>query len=410
MQKPRKKKINKLTPHLLYKPIQEHLKNFEDDFYDKPRRCPRCNSNNRKKHTIERKLFCKLIIKKGFMDIYVYAQRFQCKDCNKTYLAKGPFYNGIVYGKPIVDLILYLAAKNPFNRIEKILLELGIQVDRDTIRNYALIFQEKVKKYAGMSIFGKTLGINLLKVMFDVKNVKELKRKYPHKKFDGIADETYPAIKGAKKKFKEINKERKLEGKEPFKYPNGWTLAVGYLGLLELYASLLVTQTSFNHMFADLLISVLDGDDYTLTDGNPSYDSNNHERCLFHKAKNLAKKDKALKKMKKEKKPPNEIKQYLEAEYKKIEEDYIKLLKERYPKFIVNGSFTGAITTNAIEGGNWRIKYELRTPYSNVDSITARSVLICLYDSIYTFRNGMPDESFAHKHTNFSVNKIMNCW
>ncbi|MBI2646941.1 hypothetical protein HYW99_00520 [Candidatus Woesearchaeota archaeon] len=54
-----------------------------------------------------------------------------------------------------------------------------------------------------------------------------------------------------------------------------------------------------------------------------------------------------------------------------------------------------------IEGGNWRIKYELRTSYFVEGSITARTVLICLYDSIYTFRNGMSDESFAHKHTNW---------
>lgn len=409
MQRPYKKKINKITPNLLYKPIQEHLKNFKDDFYDKPRKCPRCKSSNRKKHRIERKLFCKIITNKGFRDIYVYIQRYQCADCRKTYLARAPFYDGIMYGKPIVDLILYLAAKNPFNRIEKILLELGIQVDRDTTRNYALKFQEKTKKYAGMSIFGKTLGINLLKVMFDIEDIRGLKRKYPHKKFDGIADETYPTIKGAKKKFKEINEERKLEGKEPFKYPRGWTLAVSYLGLLELYASLLITPTSFNHMFADLLISVLDGADYTLTDGNASYDPDNHERCLFHKAKNLAKKDKVLKSMKKEKKPPDEIKQYLKDKYKKLEEEYTNLLKERYSKFIENKEFIGAITTNAIEGGNWRIKYELRTPYSNVESITARSVLICLYDSIYTFRNGMPDESFAHKHTSFNIGKIMAC-
>ena len=79
-----------------------------------------------------------------FRDIYVYAQRFQCKDCRKTYIAKAPFYDGMLYSKPIVNLTLYLSAKNPFNRVEKILLELGVQADRDTVRNYALKFQEKI--------------------------------------------------------------------------------------------------------------------------------------------------------------------------------------------------------------------------------------------------------------------------
>ena len=256
-----------------------------------------------------------------FRDIYVYAQRFQCKDCRKTYIAKAPFYDGMLYSKPIVDLTLYLSAKNPFNRVEKILLELGVQADRDTVRNYALKFQEKIKQHAGMKIFGKTLGINLLKVMFDVEDVKELKRKYPHKKYDGLADETFPSIKGAKKRFKEINRERKLEGKEPFKYPDGWTLAVSYLAMLKLYASIILSEVSFNKMFADLLLRVLNGADYTLTDGNRSYNPENHERCLFHKAKNLTKKDKQLKRMKREKKPPDEIRKYLQQKYKELEED-----------------------------------------------------------------------------------------
>lgn len=409
MQSPHKKKINKLTPKLLHASIQKHLLQFEDDFYDKPRACPHCKSNCRKKHCVVKKLFCKIITIRGFRDIHVYVQMFHCKDCNNTYMAKAPFYEGIMYGKPIVDLILYLAAKNPFNRIEKILLELGIQVDRDTARNYALKFQEKIKKYAGMTVFGQILGINLLKTMFDVEDVKELKKKYPHEKYDGVADETYPAIKGAKKKFKEVNRERKLEGKEPFKYPHGWTLAVSYLALLKFYTSLILSQVPFNRMFANLLLKALAGADYTMTDGNPSYSPENHERCLFHRAKNDAKKDKHLKKMKKEKKPPDEIRKYLEQMYKEMEEKQLKLLREKYPKFVDGNCFSGALTTNSIEGGNWRIKYELRTSYSRLDSITARSVLICLYDSIYTFRHGMPDESFAHRHTNFSFNKIMSC-
>lgn len=409
MQRPHKKKINKLTPNLLYKPIQEHLEGFKDDLYDKPRACPRCKSNNRKKLRIDKKLFCKIVTNNGFRDVCVYAQRFQCKDCRKTYIAEAPFYDSMVYGKPIADLILYLSAKNPFNRVEKILLELGIQADRDTVRNYALRFQKKIKQYAGMKIFDRTLGINLLKVMFDVENVKELKIKYPHKKYDGLADETFPSIKGAKKKFKEINRERKLEGKEPFKYPDGWTLAVSYLAMLKLYASLLLSGVPFNKMFADLLLRALKGDDYTLTDGNPSYSPENHERCIFHKAKNNSKKDEQLKKMKKEKRPPDEIRKYLQQKYKELEEEQLKSLREKYPKFMEGDCFSGATTTNSIEGGNWRIKYELRTSYSTESSITARAVLICLYDSIYTFRNGMPNESFAHKHTNFSFERIMAC-
>lgn len=412
MQRPHKKKINRITPPILFRSIQQYLLEFEGDLFDKPRRCPKCNSSNIKKHSVENKLFCKLIIKNGFKDIYVFVRRFQCKDCGKTYLGKSPFYDGIMYSQPIVDLCLYYSAKNPPTRVERMLLENGIQVDRDTIRNYCLKFKAKIEKYAGMELFDKTIGVNLLKVMFDVENVKELRKRFPHKKYDGVADETYPTIKGAKKKFKEINKQRKLEGKEPFKYPKGFTLAVSYLALLELYACLVITEVPFSQVFSRILLLPMLGVDFLTTDGHGAYNIFNdlmeHLRCVFHKCKNLTKKDKVLKKMKKENKTPNEIKEYLKKKYKDLEKEELDKLKPKFPQYFdKNGKFLGALTSNAIEGGNWRLKNELRTAYSDTDSITARTILICLMDSIFTFRKGMPMESFAHKHTNFSFAKIM---
>lgn len=413
MQKPKKKKINKLTPSLLYTAIIQYLLAFQGDFYGEFRKCPYCKSSNCKKHNIERgKLFCKVILNGKFKDITVAVQIFYCNDCHKTYLAKSPFYEGMVYCQPVVDLCLYFSAKNPYHRVEKILLELGIQVDRDTVKNYALKFEGKIKKYAGMKLFDKVAGINLLKVMFDVENVKELKKKFPHKKYDGVADETFPAIKGAKKKFKEINKERKLEGKEPFKYPKGFTLAVTYLALLKIYASLVLNEVAFCQIFSKILLLPLFGVDFLTTDGHGAYNildgMMEHLRCLFHKCKNLAKKDKVLKKMKKEKKPLNEIKEYLSGKYRELEKEVLEELRKKFPKYFdKDGNFIGALTSNAIEGGNWRIKHELRTPYSDCDSITARTILVCLMDSIFTFRKGVPTESFGHKHTVFSFAKIM---
>ncbi len=415
MRQPNKKQINRLTPVLLHTAIVQYLVDFQDDFFEEFRNCPYCKGFHCKKHTIENeKLFCIVIENGEFRKITVAIQIYYCKDCNKTYRAKSPFYEGSMYCQPIVDLCLFLAAKNPYDRIEKILLSYGIQVDRDTVKNYTLRFEEKVKKYAGMELFGEVAGINLLKVMFDVENAKQLKKRFPHEKYDGVADETYPTIKGAKKKFKKINKERKLEGKEPFKYPNGFTLAVTYFAILKLYSSVLVNQVPFCQIFSQLLLAPLLGADFVTTDGHGAYniidDITEHLQCLYHKAKNLAKKDEVLKKMKKEKKPPNEIKDYLSKKYKELEEEALKEIRGKFPSYFDDkGKFIGALTSNAIEGGNWRIKHELRTPYSNDDSITGRTVLICLMDSIFTFRKGKPYESFAHKNTIFTFEKIMRC-
>ena len=412
MRLPNKKQVNKLTPEILYCPIIEYLRAFMNDFYNEFRKCPYCKSADCKKHNMIEKLFCKVIVNGKFVDVKVYVQVYYCKKCKKTYFAKSPFYEGIMYCKPIVNLCLYLSAKNPYHRVESRLLEMGIQVDRDSVRNYAIKFADKAKKFAGMKCFDNEVGINLIKVMFNVDNVKELRKKYPQELYDGIADETYPRIKGEKKRFDEENKIRKINREDLIKYPKSFTLAVSYLSVLKMYASLIINKVPFNQLFANILLSPLLGADFINTDGHGAYNIANkfaeHLRCLFHKLKNLSKKDKELRKMQKEKRSIEEIKDYLSKKYRGLLEETLKDLKSRFPKYFDNeGNFLGAITTNSIEGGNWRIKFELRTAYSVRESITARTLLICLNDSIFTFRKGSPIESFAHKHSNFSFEKIM---
>ena len=353
-----------------------------------------------------------MIVQNGFKDIYVFVQVFYCKDCHKTFLAKSPFYRGILYCQPIIDLCLYFTAKNPYNRVEKKILELGIQVDRDSIRNYAIKFKEKINEYASIKLFEQDAGINLLKVIFEVNNVNELRKKYPHKKYDAVADETYPAIRSEKKKFKEINQQRKLDKKEQSKYPIGFTLATSYLASMQSYSSLVLNNVPFCQVFSKALLKPIRGADFLTTDGHGAYNLSNkitmHLRCLLHKSKNLSKKDMILRKMKKNKKSLIEIKEYLSKKYKDLEKEAVKKLKIKFPNYFEKNKFVGALTTNSIEGGNWRIKNELRTCYFNIDSVMARTILICLIDSIFTFRKGKPIESFAHKHSNFSFEKVMN--
>jgi hypothetical protein len=248
--------------------------------------------------------------------------------------------------------------------------------------------------------------------MFDVDNVQELRGKYPNELYDSVADETYPRIKGEKKRFDEENKIRKMNREDPVKYPKSFTLAVSYLAVLKMYASLIINKVPFNQLFANILLFPLLGADFINTDGHGAYNIADkfakHLRCLFHKLKNLGKKDKELRKMQKEKRSIQEIKDYLSRKYKGLLEEALKNLKNKFPKYFdEEGNFLGAITTNSIEGGNWRIKFELRTAYSVQESIMARTILICLNDSIFTYRKGIPIESFAHKHSNFTFEKIM---
>jgi hypothetical protein len=62
-----------------------------------------------------------------------------------------------------VDLCLSLAASNPFNRVESILMQYGIQVDRDTVKNYTILFKDRVMKQAGIPVMDDSkIGVNIL--------------------------------------------------------------------------------------------------------------------------------------------------------------------------------------------------------------------------------------------------------
>jgi hypothetical protein len=63
-----------------------------------------------------------------------------------------PFTRTASYSTPIVGLRLALAANMTRNRAEATLTELGIKVDRDTIKNYCKLFRKRAEKYAGLSL------------------------------------------------------------------------------------------------------------------------------------------------------------------------------------------------------------------------------------------------------------------
>ena len=216
MRSPKPKKLNNLSPELLTKAIhQAIIVEYQGKIYDEHGSCPHCGNEKSWGFEKEEKIFCKIVKDSGFEDIKVFSTRRQCSKCRKTFYSESPFYPNCSYGKPVVDLVLFLAAKNPFNRVESILLNFGLQVDRDTVKNYSKIFKDKVSKLAGIKLFDEDIGVNLLRLFFNVNNVQELKRKYPQlKAVESGSDETYPRKKGAKKALKEENKVRKVLGEE----------------------------------------------------------------------------------------------------------------------------------------------------------------------------------------------------
>jgi hypothetical protein len=96
----------------------------------------------------------------------------------------------------------------------------------------------------------------------------------------------------------------------------------------------------------------------------------------------------------------DELHEYLENEYETAYEELVATLKEEYSAFWDGEAeeFTGPVSTNGIEGGYWRLKYGLGVPYARCRGARARVHRLALRDSMTTFANGEPAESFAHCH------------
>jgi hypothetical protein len=92
-------------------------------------------------------------------DIHVMVARFRCRACGGFWYAREPFYEGVRFGIPVVDLAITLSRIHPYHHTERILASLGLVVDRGTIRMYAMRAQRAVP---ATDLLGIPLPISLL--------------------------------------------------------------------------------------------------------------------------------------------------------------------------------------------------------------------------------------------------------
>lgn len=71
MKRPRPKKISSLSPGLVRESIPSILLQLQDKLYDDPPPCPRCRSEERKRHGQRKHIYATIITEKGFQKIFV---------------------------------------------------------------------------------------------------------------------------------------------------------------------------------------------------------------------------------------------------------------------------------------------------------------------------------------------------
>lgn len=70
--------------------------------------------------------------------IIVHVRRYLCQQCNRTFMCDAPFYPDTRIGSPVIDLCVTFATFMPYNRVSSILEDVGVIVDRGSVRFYAL--------------------------------------------------------------------------------------------------------------------------------------------------------------------------------------------------------------------------------------------------------------------------------
>lgn len=97
--------------------------------------CPACGGAIYGYDT-KKKQFVVLADGEGRRAVYVFVKRFVCKDCKKVCFADEPFYPGTRVGSPVVDLCVTLSGTMPFTRTATYLEEVGVCIDRMSVRNF----------------------------------------------------------------------------------------------------------------------------------------------------------------------------------------------------------------------------------------------------------------------------------
>ena len=453
MQEPNPKHVPAYVPELARTAFSLAISQTYDGrvYDDFPGRCQHCGSGDCIKNGHQETLFAKLISPEGnFVDVDVLLQRYVCKDCGRAYTSRGPFYEGAIYGAPIVDVALALSMDHPAYSVERTLANLGVQMSTDAVLDYVRLLADRAKELAPL-IEGQgdwLYAINVLKLLFGVEDAGQLKERFPEVSVESLTDETYPRRKGAVKKIMDEIMEGKKrvvrrgtkgdmvvdpkDGKASF--PDSFTLALSYLPGAQAYASLVCTPRPFNQMLADMLFRALEGASFNMTDGSHNYNGvKNHVLDPVHRTRTELRRDPKFRQMKREltesgkkvaeaendgermkaierrKEKVEEVSRYAKAKYQDVLKSTIEQVRREHPElFDAKGNFTGrAITSNGAEGGNHRVKDAVRVPYYRVDSAAGKSILSTIRDSLSTIRAGRAVQSMANAVGAFTFGRVM---
>jgi len=117
--------------------IPEALSCCDGILFESHTSCPYCGGSLAR-YDVKTKNFADVIEGTSTKTITVRIKRFKCRECHAVIYAHQPFYPNTRIGSPVVDLCVALSARMPYARAATYLRQMGVNVDRWSVRNYAM--------------------------------------------------------------------------------------------------------------------------------------------------------------------------------------------------------------------------------------------------------------------------------
>jgi hypothetical protein len=145
-------------PPMLSDIVQTTLTSCDGVLFDECGSCPHCGGEL-SGYDVKKKQFA--IVTEGEQKrvIHVWVKRFLCRQCGRACLADQPFYPDTRIGSPVVDLCVTLGETMPYSRVSSCLADMGIIVDRWSVRNYV---QKNNRTIPAADMFGVRIPLSIV--------------------------------------------------------------------------------------------------------------------------------------------------------------------------------------------------------------------------------------------------------
>jgi RNase P subunit RPR2 len=105
------------------------------------------------------KRFALLSNNEGDQRVQVHIHRAYCRNCGRILVPEEPFYPGTRVGAPVVDLCCALAETIPYSRVSTRLAQMGVQVDRWSVRSYV---RNQTAPTPTIAVFGMKIPVSII--------------------------------------------------------------------------------------------------------------------------------------------------------------------------------------------------------------------------------------------------------